>query len=207
MNGFPDIFGSNPSIINMRYIKMFLWYPGALIYNKYWTELIIMSFRLYSLSLSFSELIEFLHGVSKERTSLDRRSTIEQEGPESWYIQRPRPDIYSDHALVSISMFNLGQPKVSTRTRSLFHRFIFYFFFIFDVSFFLSCNLINYGSSFFSAIHTKIWQIFIIFHILSQTNKISFTLDKCLLLMRFRLTFLYKWNIWKHAFILSLNCI
>lgn len=29
------------------------------------------------------ELIEFLHGVSKERTSLDRRSTIEQEGPES----------------------------------------------------------------------------------------------------------------------------
>lgn len=56
------------------------------------------------LSLSLSELIEFLHGVSKERTSLDRRSTIEQEGPESWYIQRPRPDIYSDHALVSISI-------------------------------------------------------------------------------------------------------
>lgn len=131
MNGFPDIFGSNPSIINMRYIKMILWYPGALIYSMYWTELIIMSFRLYS--FFFLELIEFLHGVSKERTSLDRRSTIEQEGPESWYIQRPRPDIYSDHALVSISMFNLGQPKVSTRTRFLFHRFIF---FIFDVSFF-----------------------------------------------------------------------
>lgn len=100
-------------------------------------------------SLSLSELIEFLHGVSKERTSLDRRSTIEQEGPESWYIQRPRPDIYSDHALVSISMFNLVQPKVSTRTRFLFHRFIFYFFYFRCVIFFLSCNLINYGSSFF----------------------------------------------------------
>lgn len=186
---------------------MILWYPGALIYSMYWTELITMSFRLYYLSLSFSELIEFLHGVSKERTSLDRRSTIEQEGPESWYIQRPRPDIYSDHALVSISMFNLGQPKVSIRTRFLFYGFIIIIFYFRCVILVWSCNLINYGSSFFSAIHTKIWQNFIIFHILSQTNKISFTLDKWLLLMRFRLTFLYRYNIWKHAFILSLNCI
>lgn len=103
---------------------------------------------VFTLSLSFSELIEFLHGVSKERTSLDRRSTIEQEGPESWYIQRPRPDIYSDHALVSISMFNLGQPKVSTRTRFLFHGFFF------SICHFLgSCNLINYGSFFFCNSH------------------------------------------------------
>lgn len=133
MNGFPDIFGSNPSIINMRYIKMFLWYPGALIYNKYWTELIIMSFRLYSLSLSFSELIEFLHGVSKERTSLDRRSTIEQEGPESWYIQRPRPDIYSDRALVSISISCLTLVNLKFQHAPVFFFMDLLFFFLFSM--------------------------------------------------------------------------
>lgn len=169
---------------------MILWYPGALICSMYWTELIIMSCRLYS--FFFLELIEFLHGVSKERTSLDRRSTIEQEGPESWYIQRPRPDIYSDHALVLISISCLTLVNLKFQHAPVFFIMdLLLFFFIFDVSyFFWSCNLIYFGSSFFSAIHTKIWQMFIIFHILSQTNKISFTLDKCLLLMRFRLTFL-----------------
>lgn len=146
MNGFPDIFGSNLSIINMRYIKMILWYPGALIYSMYWTELIIMSFRLYSLSLFLSELIEFLHGVSKERSSLDRRSTIEQEGPESWYIQRPRPDIYSDHALVSISISCLTLVNLKFQHAPVF----FFMDFFFSICHFLgSCNLINYGSSFF----------------------------------------------------------
>lgn len=136
MNGFPDIFGNNPSIINMRYIKMILWYPGALICSMYWTELIIMSFRLYPLSLSLSELIEFLHGVSKERTSLDRRSTIEQEGPESWYIQRPRPDIYIATTpwfrYRCLTLVNLKFQYAPV----FFFMDLLLLFFIFDVSFF-----------------------------------------------------------------------
>lgn len=91
---------------------------------------------VFTLSLSFSELIEFLHGVSKERTSLDRRSTIEQEGPESWYIQRPRPDIYSDRALVSISISCLTLVNLKFQHAPVFFFMDLLLFFFFDVSFF-----------------------------------------------------------------------
>lgn len=124
---------------------MILWYPGALIYVLDRIDHYVLSSLL---SLSFSELIEFLHGVSKERTSLDRRSTIEQEGPESWYIQRPRPDIYSDRALVSISISCLTLVNLKFQHAPVF--FFIDLFFLFSMChFFLSCNLINYGSSFF----------------------------------------------------------
>lgn len=112
------------------------------------------------LSLSFSELIEFLHGVSKERTSLDRRSTIEQEGPESWYIQRPRPDIYSDRALVSISISCLTLVNLKFQHAPVFFFMDLLLFFFSMCHFFLSCNLINYGSSFFCNSHKDLTNVY-----------------------------------------------
>lgn len=113
------------------------------------------------LSLSFSELIEFLHGVSKERTSLDRRSTIEQEGPESWYIQRPRPDIYSDRALVSISISCLTLVNLKFQHAPVFFFMDLLFFFFWCVIFFFwSCNLIDYGSSFFCNPHKDLTKFY-----------------------------------------------
>lgn len=112
-------------------------------------------------TLSLSELIEFLHGVSKERTSLDRRSTIEQEGPESWYIQRPRPDIYSDRALVSISISCLTLVNLKFQHAPVFFFMDLLLFFFFDVSFFFwSCNLIDYGSSFFCNPHKDLTKFY-----------------------------------------------